>query len=430
MRRFLSGDTEKIERNNFIWNMIAGAVNAAEAVVLMFVVTRSNGVVDAGILSIAFALGNLLMAIGKYGVRNYQVTDVNGIFAFGDYVFHRIGTALIMFLTASGYIVWKLAAGSYSVDKAVVIGAVCLIYVVEAVEDVWLGQMQRMGRLDVASKIFVLRWLTIMLLFIMSIVAFHHLVLSALLALAGSVVIELWIFREAAGLIEIPRIHFRPRAVAGLFGACFALFSASFLTYYITNAPKYAIDRYLTEYVQAYFGYISMPVFVIELLNSFLYQPQMLMLAQEWEGRCYKAFHKRIFRQFFVIFLLTLLCVGAGWILGIPILSIVYGVDLSSYRPELIVMIAAGGLLAVTGYSSVLLTIMRKQRLVLANMLIVTGFALAGFGRAVQAAGMSGAVKWYFILMLLLAVLNCASIILVEYRDKYREKEREYTAGE
>ncbi len=58
------------EADGYLWNVAAGLVNAGEAVVLSMVVTHTTGLEDAGILSIAFAVGNLMMTVGKFGVRS------------------------------------------------------------------------------------------------------------------------------------------------------------------------------------------------------------------------------------------------------------------------------------------------------------------------------------------------------------------------
>ncbi len=89
---------------------MAGLVNASEAVILLMVVGRTNGLEDAGILSIAFATGNLMMTIGRYGVRNFQVTDVEEQLPFPVYFTHRICTVLCMGMAAVAYLfvlVWR-----------------------------------------------------------------------------------------------------------------------------------------------------------------------------------------------------------------------------------------------------------------------------------------------------------------------------------
>ena len=53
----------------------SGLYRSAEAVIIYIIVTRITGLDDAGYFTIAFAVGNLLMSIGKYGVYSFQVSD-------------------------------------------------------------------------------------------------------------------------------------------------------------------------------------------------------------------------------------------------------------------------------------------------------------------------------------------------------------------
>ena len=69
------------KKRDYIWNTVAGLINAAEAVIMSMFVTRIIGLADAGRLTIAFAIGNLMMTVGKFGVRNYQVTDIENKFS-------------------------------------------------------------------------------------------------------------------------------------------------------------------------------------------------------------------------------------------------------------------------------------------------------------------------------------------------------------
>ena len=52
------------------------------------------------------------------------------------------------------------------------------------------------------------------------------------------------------------------------------------------------------------------------------------------------------------------------------------------------------------------------------NMLIVTLMAILGFGKIVIAQGMRGAVKYYMVIMFLLALLNFCCTMIVEYKRK------------
>lgn len=414
----LRGNEKNIARSCFIWNTIAGGVNAAEAVILMMVITRTNGVEDAGILSIAFALGNLMMTIGKFGVRGYQVTDVKKEYSFNVYYTLRICSVAIMILMAVAYVTIKSFIGGYSYEKALIVLGICLIYAIESFEDVFLGYYQEEGRLDIASKVFIIRWVTIIVLF--SIIAYIK--NSLLLAVGGSLVISLlcdiYLIAISKKCFLMPPISVDSSKLWKLGKQCFVLCVVSFLSYYVTNAPKYAIDNYLSEDMQAFYGYISMPVFIVELLNCFLYQPYMVDLANEWNGRQFKKFNKRAYRQYIMIFCLTIVCVVGAYLFGSPILSWIYGIGLGQYQNELMMLMLAGGALAFVGYTSVLLTVMRKQNLSLYNMLIITVLAVAGFGKIVQKSGMMGGILYYLFLMILLAGLNYGCVMVIEHRNK------------
>lgn len=411
LNRFLSGSGKNVQRDSFIWNTIAGGINAAEAIVFMMIITRTNGVEAAGFLSIAFAVGNLLMTVGKYGVRNYQVTDVRKEYSFNDYLTLRYITVGIMALCSGGFVCVKICFSDYVIEKGIVVLAVCLIYVIESFEDVFLGYYQEEGRLDIASKVFILRWLVIMAVFSLGAILKKDLVFAVVLSVLFSLLAEIVLLRLTVKMFRLPEIRLESKGLKRLIKQCFFLFAAAFLTYYVTNAPKYAIDGHLTEDIQAYYGYISMPVFVVELLNCFLYQPQMVDLANDWNKNNLSSFRKRELRQFGMIAGLTIVCAAGAWLCGIPVLSAIYGLDLGEFKPELLILMTAGGALAFVGYTSVLLTIMRRQQQLLINMLLVTIMAVAGFGRVVSTWNMTGAAVYYLILMSILAVLNYCCVL-------------------
>ena len=52
--------------------------------------------------------------------------------------------------------------------------------------------------------------------------------------------------------------------------------------------------------------------------------------------------------------------------LGIPVLSVVYGVDLAGYKTELMVLLLGGGFLAYTSFYQMILTVIRRQNWLIA----------------------------------------------------------------
>lgn len=413
--KFLRGREKNIQRDSFIWNMAAGLVNAAEAVVIMMIVTRTEGVAAAGIFSIAFAVGNLLMNIGKFGVRNFQVTDAKNEYSFHCYYSLRVLTVILMGIVICGYMVFKFMNGGDSGNKLCIILCICLIYFTESFEDVFLGELQKQGRLDVASKVFILRWSWIIVSFSIIAILGKNSLFAIFVATLGAFFLEIILLRLSAKIMNLPALKIQMSAVPKLLKQCFPLFAVAFLTYYVTNAPKYAIDSHLTEDIQGYFGYISMPVFVIELLNCFLYQPQMTTLARCWEDRDYKTFNQKILRQIGYILILTVVCVAGTYIAGIPVLTLLYGVNLAYYKSELIILMLSGGGLALVGFGSIVLTIQRKQGNLLVNTVITAALAFFLLGKVAVKWEMTGICVAFLILMLLLAALNYYCIIKGEH---------------
>lgn len=392
------------ERKNYVWNMVAGLINAAEAVLLMAVITRTNGIYDAGVLTIAFAIANLLSTIGKFGIRNYQVTDVNGQFTFGTYLGTRIVTTVLMLIVSVVYVIYGYLFKQYAWDKASVILFMCLIYVVEAIEDVFAGLYQKKGRLDWGGKIFSARWVVILGLFSIILISTHNLFYAALISMVISVFCCIILLFYSYRKIVAEKLQICFKGTKQLLSHCLPLFLSAFLQFYLINAPKYAIDDYLTEEVQACYGFIAMPVFVIGLLNSFIYQPILVKMAVQWREHDYQGFGKRIWRQIGIIAMITIVCIAGAYVLGIPVLSLLYHTDLSNYKVELLILLLGGGFLAMVGFSNVLLTIMRKQIWVLYGYAVVSMIAFLTTGQVVKAYEITGAAMMYTILIAVLMV--------------------------
>lgn len=395
-------DKEINEKSNFVWNAVAGIINASEAVILLAVITRTNGIYDAGILTIAFAVANLLSTVGKFGIRNYQVTDVDGRFGFETYLGARIVTVCLMMLASFCYILYGYIFKEYAWDKAGIIFFMCMVYAVEAFEDVFAGQYQRIGRLDMGGKIFTVRWALILSLFSMLLVFTHNLFYTSLISMLISILCCIVLLCITYRRVVVKKICISFIGTKKLLWYCSPLFGAAFLQFYLINAPKYAIDTYLTEEIQACYGFVAMPVFVIGLLNSFIYQPQLVRMAIQWREHDYYSLKRGIWKQIYIITAITIVCLIGAYAFGVPVLSWLYHTDLFNYKTELLVLMLGGGFLAVVGLFCVILTIIRRHKWILYCYAIVSLMAILTVGQVVKIYGSKGAAMAYTILIAIL----------------------------
>ena len=166
----------KIDKNNVLWNLIGSLVAAASSFVLLLFVTRILGIADGGTFSLAFSTAQILLTVGKFGIRSFQATDLKHEIPFSTYLQTRIWLCLSMLLLCLCYVIFR----KYSLERSCIFLAVCFIKMSDAVEDVFHGELQSHNKLDVAGKLLTVRNLFTMLLFGTTLFLFGNLLSSCI----------------------------------------------------------------------------------------------------------------------------------------------------------------------------------------------------------------------------------------------------------
>lgn len=420
--RVILNRTNNIKRSSYTWNAVNAIVSAMQSPIILMVMARTNGIYDAGVFSIAFAVANLMLYIGLYGLRRFQSSDINEKYSYGEYHGMRIISTLAMFLASVAYGLYGVWFNSYNGEKFFVVLLCCFVKCCQAYSDVYHGRMQQKGRLDVATKSSSIRYALELIIYCIALVITRNLIVSTI-AFAAASIVGLFITTVNAGRdFGKYKPDFNGKKIKGLAFEGFPLFASLFLNAYISNAPKYAIDAYLTEEIQAIYNMIFMPAFVVMIMANFIFNPILTTYAELWLAetrREYKQLKKNIIRQIFVIAGLTVAGLLISFFLGCPILSLVFGVDLSDYKLALCIVMLGGGALAYSTFFSTILTIMRKQNLLLVCYLIVSIGAKLLSGVMVTHFGVVGAAALYGILMLVLT-FALGLIIVSTMRKKWR----------
>lgn len=406
MKKFVIGDDCNIERKAAFWNMVFSMLSALQSAVMIMILTQSMGADEAGIMSIAYATSYLMYTIGSYGVRDFQATDSQRHYTYREYRKLRLVSCVIMIFCSLVYCLGK----GYDRYKLIAVLLVCALKLVEAIEDLYHGEFQRLGRLDIAGRLGSYRLLLSYVIFGFFIFVTHN-----LLAAIGSIIVLAVIMTAITKTVLDKYVvkaeeNQRGKPILELAVACFPLFVMLFLSIYISNAPKYAIDRYLSEREQAYYAIISMPIFTINLLSGIVYRPKLLHMAELWNKNNKTDFKKLIWKQVGIIIMISVGINLAGCTIGLKLLEILYGVSLTALKKEFAILLLGGGMVAIYGFFSACLTIMRKQAFMLGIAVFV--MALAGIiaNPMVRYAGLMGASVLYLILML--AELASVSLIL------------------
>lgn len=423
--------TNNIERSTYIWNAVSATMLAMQSPVILAVMTRTNGTIDAGIFSIAIAVANLMMYVGQYGLRRFQASDVKEQFKFEEYHGMRVLTCLMLVIAALGYCIVGKTFKGYSSLKAYAIFMICMLKMIQAYSDVFHGNMQQKGRFDVAAKATAIRYIAEIVIFCGMLIATHDMLLSATVCVGMSIVLMMLLSMNAGShYCEDMKPAFNAAAIKGLLIEGFPLFVSMFLNTYVGNAPKYAIDNYLNDEIQGVFGYLFMPAFVVQIVAQFIFNPVITSYAHLWSHHTEKAFlefSRRIYKMCITVLVLTVLGLIVAATIGIPVLSAVFGVDLSEYRQELCIIMLGGGMLAYATYFSTVIAIIRVQKSLIACYGVVSAMSLLLSGLFVKPYGIYGACWLYVLLMGVLALLLYIAmrIKLKQERDLYRVRESE-----
>lgn len=403
---------DDIGKQSVFWNMMSSGLNSIVSMLLLWVVTLLNGVSDAGIFSLGFSTSQMMLTIGNYGMRNYQATDVTNKYSMRIYEASRIVTNIIMMISVLGFVWFE----GYYFEKAMITILLCLLKVTDAIDDVYGGYYQVKGRLDISGKIMSIRIIAYVTGFVFSLIFTHDLILSCLIATIISTIVLILLVHSTKIVIPLEKPVFHWKKIWSLLVECFPLCISAFLLIYMGNAPKYAIDTYLTAKDQAYYTYLFMPCFVTNLFVGFALQPLLVRLSKSWVHKEYRKFIKLCGLIFAGAVAISAFIIVAGAILGCPVLSVVFGVSLVKYRNVLIILLIGGAFFAFAVIEQVILTVMRRQLYLLIGFGIASAVALFISGVLVKKWALLGAAYAYTIsagtLFLVLAFMICIFLCL------------------
>lgn len=394
-----------IVKSAYIWNSIGSLINAFQSVIILVFLTRLTTLEDAGIFTLAFANANLFLNLGKFGMRNYQASDVLPHYSFDAYRKSRFITCVLMVFCGVCHLLLSAQLNDYTLYKSLCIFTMILLKTTDAVEDVYNGAFQQEGRLDISGKQMTLRMCLMIAAFIIGAALTKNLVTATLIAFAVSLGVLLLSLSYIAHRYELPHQYkTEPNKTCwSLLRECTPLFISAFLLFYIGNAPKYAIDTHLSDVAQAQYGFIAMPVFVVSLFAQFVYMPLVEPLSEMWVHNERRRFVSTISKQVLIIAGITAVCVGGAALLGVPVLSAFYNTDLSPFKLELSILVLGGGFLALASLFTMGITVMRKQRSLTIGYIAVTVFAYFSSDIMVKSLAIRGAAYAYICCMLILS---------------------------
>ena len=400
---------------DYLWNTAASLMSSL-AVVIMGVAIMRSGATDSfaraqyGLFTLALAIGQQYQTVGLYEVRTFHVTDVRRRFDFGTYLSTRLLTCLVM-VGLIAYHSWT-ASTKDPYPAFTVIAAMALLRIFDAFEDVYYSEFQRAGRLDIAGKACFLRIFTTTFLWSGLYWFTQDLLTSTLITFAVTCVVLIVAYGLPARGVFPLLPSFNLRGIAGILWECLPLFLAAFLNQYLANAPRFAIHAALGDEELGVFAIIYMPAVAINMLSLFVFRPLLTRMALRWtEGKRDEFF--AIVRKGLLTTAGAFVIVAAvTYVIGSPLLTLVFGTDVSGYVAELMVLVLAGALNAASVILYYALATMRRLHAVLAVFAVTGATAYLIAPALTRSYAMMGASLAYAATMGLLALLFTAVMLI------------------
>ncbi len=319
-------------RRDYLWNTLGTAVWGMAFPLLTIVSTQLVGAEEAGKFSIAFVTGTLIMIACNYGVRNFQVSDIDEKTSFASYQLNRwICGALAL---ACG-LVYSSARG-YDAQMATIGLGVYLYKVIDGIADVYEGRLQQADKLYLAGMSQTLRSVGVIAVFSVVLFLTRSMPIAAM-AMGVTAIASLVLVTAPLALLETEKSRrVSLREVGHLFIQCAPLFGALFLFNLIESMPKFVMEGTLAYKYQLYFNALFFPAQAILLSIGFIYKPQLLRLSSIWANpRKRRRFDLIIVAVMALIVVITSVCAAFMAGPGIPLMSFMYGLNFARYRDRL-----------------------------------------------------------------------------------------------
>ena len=343
------------KNKDFIWNLLGLTINSFNSFFFLIVVNRINGSESGGVFTYAYSLICLFYMIGIFYTRTYQVSDTSSKYTNKEYICSRALSCIAMLLVT----IISLFIFRYDYFKTIIVILLCLYRLIEAFADVFLGILQKEGFLYKAGFSLFVKGIVGLIVFVLVDYFTKDLIISCIsIVLVNVIVFLIYDLTNTKKFIEK---SFELKKSFLILKDSFPVFIFTFLNIYLVNASKYILDIFDSATIQNVYGIILMPGTVLSLCAQYILNPYIVPLTNLYKEKKLKEYDKSIFKIIVIIFILGVIGEFVVAIIGIPLLNLVYGIDLSPYKTELLVIIFGSIFVALIAVISSGLTIIKKN---------------------------------------------------------------------
>ena len=388
-------------KKNFIWNIIGVTINSFNSLLYLIIINKFNTKAEAGIFTFAFSLMSLFYILALYYTRVFQISNTNKI-DDNRYIMCRMITSIFTII-----VVFLLSImNRYELYKTVIIMLLCLYRVIEAISDVFYGILHRNNELYKAGFSLTVKG-------VLSIVSFFIIDLltkDVCLSIVGIIVSNLFIFLiydliSSKKYIDKFKVSFDIKVILK---KAFPIFVIAFISIYIVNFSKYILDGYDTDEMQNIFGILLLPATFMSLCSQYILNPFLTSLKEYRINKQTNEFLKLSRKIVYVLLLIGVFVLVVAFLIGIPVLNVLYSIDLFNYKFDFIIIIIGSILYSLANVYSSLLVILDKNYLQMFVYIFVSIISTISGFILIKKMLLRGASISYLLVMIILLIIYYA----------------------
>ena len=355
---------------NVVWNTAGSLIYWGTQWLITVLLFRMMGAYETGVFQLCMTIAAVFVSVALFGMRNYQISDVEDRYHNSEYIGSRIITVIITFIVSVAFVM----VNSYDTHKKICIILYMIFKLSEAVVDVYHGIDQKLMKMDYVGISFALRGILSFATFVFLCRFTDDLIVSIIGMIV--VVYAVIIFYDIPMCSKLMPVKpsFDMKRILPLLFVCIPLVGYNFFMNGNVSVAKYILAKKLGSDLFGYYTSVATPAVIVQTAATFIYSPFVPVLSKYYSERSYKKYIKMILSVCMIIAVICILAVTGSAFLGEYALTMILGDNIADYIYLLVPIIISTCVIAFSWFISTVLIVIRKLKILL--FITMSGFAV------------------------------------------------------
>lgn len=357
-------------KQNMIYNSIGSFVYLICQWLITIIVVRISDYENAGVLSLAISVNNIFFTISTFGLKHYQVSDIENKYSDLEYIATRWITCFGGLMCCVMFIV--LNSSHYDMRQMSCIFIYFLFKAIEAFIDVFQGIQQKNYRMDYVGISYIVRGILTLISFTIVVKVTQKLAFGiAAMAVVSLVVAIAFDYRICAKLMKTAKDMVYKKITALIKENIALMANAVFMTGFVSIA-RFFLELYVGEEVLGIYASIATPTVIIQTACGMIYSPLVTEYAVYYNQKAKDKFVNLIKKVMIAFIAILVICLIGVYVFGDFGLALLFGEDILKYSYLLSQTIIVTFLVAFVYWLSAILVVERKQK----EVMVVNGIGI------------------------------------------------------